>query len=305
MLAVPADGLGIEDKAATTGALLRAGIDIGDINTVRRHLSGIKGGQLAARAGRSITLAISDVCTPVEDDPAVIGSGPTAGDQTTFADALAVIERAGIVEQVPHVAIHHLKEGAAGRRSGPVAPDDPRLHAAAYWMTPGAPLRNLQAPRRVPWNRGRSVRGNEDRAARVQVLRDDLRYAFDACMIEIRERFIEYPQRRRREHDARHREPAPLPGRQGPGGLLARFRQCHARQRGINAGCRELASQARLIGKVFKAAELGLESVAVAEVTERGTEGLTIRTDRLAPPAHFALFRAEQTRKDAQQSRLA
>lgn len=134
MLAAPADGLTVDDKAATTATLLRAGLDIGDINVVRRHLSAIKGGQLAARAGRSITLAISDVCTPVEDDPAVIGSGPTAGDPTSFADALAAIERAGLSAAIPANVLHHLQAGAAGRRSGPVAPADPRLHGAAYWL---------------------------------------------------------------------------------------------------------------------------------------------------------------------------
>ena len=134
MLAVPADGLSVEDKAATTAALLRAGLDIGDINLVRRHLSAIKGGQLAARAGRSITLAISDVCTPVEDDPAVIASGPTAGDPTTFAQALAVVERAGLSNGIPPNVLFHLREGAANRRSGPIEPTDPRLHGAAYWL---------------------------------------------------------------------------------------------------------------------------------------------------------------------------
>jgi glycerate 2-kinase len=134
MLAAPADGLSIDDKSATTAALLRAGLDIGATNVVRRHLSSIKGGQLAARAGRSITLAISDVCTPVEDDPAVIGSGPTAGDPSSFGDALAVIERAGLADAIPANALRHLQEGAAGRRNGPVAPTDPRLHGAAYWL---------------------------------------------------------------------------------------------------------------------------------------------------------------------------
>ena len=134
MLAVPAAGLTIEDKAATTTVLLNAGLDIGDINTVRRHLSAIKGGQLAARAGRSITLAISDVCTPVEDDPAVIGSGPTSGDPSTFADALAIITTHGLTTQIPSAALQHLQAGAAGRVPGPVSADDAALRQAAYWV---------------------------------------------------------------------------------------------------------------------------------------------------------------------------
>lgn len=134
MLAVPADGLTIEDKAATTSALLRAGVDIGEANTVRRHLSAIKGGQLAARAGRTITLAISDVCTPVEDDPAVIGSGPTSGDPTSFADALAVIDRFDLRARVPAAVLRHLHAGVAGTVTGPAAPDNSALRQAAYWV---------------------------------------------------------------------------------------------------------------------------------------------------------------------------
>lgn len=134
MLAVPAAGLSIADKVGVTAALLRAGLDIGAINLVRRHLSGIKGGQLAARAGRSLTLAISDVSTPVEDDPVVIGSGPTVGDPTTFADALAVLERAGVRAAVPPAVIAHLEAGSEGRVAGPVAPGDSRLRSAAYWV---------------------------------------------------------------------------------------------------------------------------------------------------------------------------
>jgi hydroxypyruvate reductase len=134
MLAVPAGALTIADKAATTACLLRAGLDIASVNLVRRHLSAVKGGQLAARARRTITLAISDVCAPVEDDPMVIGSGPTAGDDTTFADALAVVTTHGLAGEIPAAALHHLREGVAGRVRGPVAPDDEGLREAGYWI---------------------------------------------------------------------------------------------------------------------------------------------------------------------------
>ncbi len=134
MLAVPAAGLTIADQAGTTTCLLRAGLDIGAVNVVRRHLSAIKGGQLAARAGRSLTLAISDVCTPVEDDPAVIGSGPTAGDPSSFADALDIVVRHGLEREIPAAALRHLENGAAGRVDGPVPPGDPALQQAAYWI---------------------------------------------------------------------------------------------------------------------------------------------------------------------------
>ncbi|MBM3528381.1 MAG: glycerate kinase [Alphaproteobacteria bacterium] len=88
----PAHGVSFADKQAVTRALLRSGANIGEINTVRKHLSRIKGGRLArlARPARVVTLAISDV---PGDDPATIGSGPTVPDSTTLADARAVAAR--------------------------------------------------------------------------------------------------------------------------------------------------------------------------------------------------------------------
>ena len=96
LLAAPAPGLTLEDKQAINRALLACGANITEMNAVRKHLSAIKGGRLAAAAApaRVVTLAISDV---PGDDPAVIGSGPTVPDRTTFADARALIARYGIV----------------------------------------------------------------------------------------------------------------------------------------------------------------------------------------------------------------
>ena len=92
----PAPGLTLEDKQAVNRALLASGATIGEMNTVRKHLSAIKGGRLAAASApaRVVTLAISDV---PGDDPAVIASGPTVADPTTFADARAILGRYGIV----------------------------------------------------------------------------------------------------------------------------------------------------------------------------------------------------------------
>ena len=123
LLAVPAEGLSIEDKIITARALMHAGAPIEDLNCVRKHLSAIKGGRLAAAAGRSLTLAISDVHGAVPDDPSVIGSGPTVADPTTFADALAVVREAGIVGQIPPEVIAHLERGA----DETPGPGDPRL----------------------------------------------------------------------------------------------------------------------------------------------------------------------------------
>ena len=98
----PAPGLSLADKQGLTRALLRSGADIGEINTVRKHLSRIKGGRLAAAAApaRILTLAISDV---PRDDPSVIASGPTVPDPTTLADARAVLDRRGI-KPIPAIA---------------------------------------------------------------------------------------------------------------------------------------------------------------------------------------------------------
>ena len=86
----PAAGLALEEKQAVTRALLRSGAAIGEINAVRKHLSRVKGGRLAARAhpAKLVTLAISDV---PGDDPAVIGSGPTVPDPTTLGEARAIV----------------------------------------------------------------------------------------------------------------------------------------------------------------------------------------------------------------------
>jgi glycerate 2-kinase len=108
LLALPVPGLTLADKQALGGALLRSGATIAEINCVRKHLSAIKGGRLAAAAApaRVVALMISDV---PHDDLAVIASGPTVADPTTFADALAVLGKYHIEE--PSAAIAHLRRG--------------------------------------------------------------------------------------------------------------------------------------------------------------------------------------------------
>lgn len=102
----------LEDLALTNATLLARGVTIHEMNTVRRHLSRIKGGQLAAACpGRVLTLAISDV---PKNDPATLGSGPTVPDPTTFGQALAVIERIGI-ENFPPVVVEHIRRGSQGK----------------------------------------------------------------------------------------------------------------------------------------------------------------------------------------------
>ncbi len=114
LLSLPAPGLTLSDKQAVNRALLKSGAAIGEMNCVRRHLSDIKGGRLAAAChpARVVTLLISD--TP-GDDPLNIASGPTVADPTTCADALAILDRYRI--ELPEVRLH-LASGR-GNRSSP------------------------------------------------------------------------------------------------------------------------------------------------------------------------------------------
>ena len=93
LMALPAEGVALEDKQQTVRRLLESGADIYELNTVRKHLSAIKGGRLAAAASGDVqTLAISDV---VGDDLSVIASGPTVPDASTFVQALTLLDRHG------------------------------------------------------------------------------------------------------------------------------------------------------------------------------------------------------------------
>jgi glycerate 2-kinase len=127
LLAAPAPGLTLSDKQAMNRALLACGANIGEMNTIRKHLSAIKGGRLAAAAApaRIITLAISDV---PGDDPAVIGSGPTVPDRTTFADARALVERYGITPP-PAVAARLRQDGDETPKPGSLPRSDFHLIA--------------------------------------------------------------------------------------------------------------------------------------------------------------------------------
>jgi glycerate 2-kinase len=125
LMAVPAEGVTLDDKRATTGRLLRAGADIHALNTVRKHLSAIKGGWLAARAGGACeALAISDV---VGDDPSVIASGPTVADASRFEDALDVLRRFGGEAAYPSAVVARLQRGAGGAVPETPKPGDARI----------------------------------------------------------------------------------------------------------------------------------------------------------------------------------
>ncbi len=114
LLPAPVAGVTLEDKQQVTRLLHACGATINEMNAVRKHLSRIKGGRLAqaCAAPALFSLIISDV---VGDPLDTIASGPTAPDPTTFADALAVLDRYRLTERTPPAVLVHLREGAAGR----------------------------------------------------------------------------------------------------------------------------------------------------------------------------------------------
>lgn len=123
LLTLPAEGLSIADMRAVTRELLRCGADIREINTVRKHLSAIQGGRLAAATrARVLALVVSDV---TGDDPMHIGSGPCAPDVTTFADALAVFAKYRI--EAPAAVRERLAAGARG-----AIPETPKPREALF-----------------------------------------------------------------------------------------------------------------------------------------------------------------------------
>jgi glycerate 2-kinase len=126
LLCLPGEGLSLSAKQAITRALLRSGAPVDQINTIRRHLSAIKGGRLAAAAhpARVTTLAISDV---VGDAPEAIGSGPTAPDQTVLTEAKAILARYGVPDP-----------GVGWSES--VKPEDARLAGSTYQLIASARL---------------------------------------------------------------------------------------------------------------------------------------------------------------------
>ena len=118
------DGVSLEEKQATTRELLASGATIHELNCVRKHLSGIKGGRLARllHPATSVNLILSDV---VGDDLGVIASGPTSPDESTYAQALEVLRNHGIEGRVPRAALEALEAGARGHREESPKPGDP------------------------------------------------------------------------------------------------------------------------------------------------------------------------------------
>jgi hydroxypyruvate reductase len=120
----PVDGVTLAEKQSLTKALLACGADIREMNTLRKHISRLKGGQLARAAApaRVFTLILSDI---VGDPLDAIASGPTVPDPTTYADALAILDKYRIREEIPSSIRTHLEAGATGKVSETPKPEDP------------------------------------------------------------------------------------------------------------------------------------------------------------------------------------
>jgi hydroxypyruvate reductase len=143
LLPAPAQGLRLEDKARATSLLMRAGANIHELNTVRKHLSRLKGGGLARQAApaRVRALVLSDV---VGDDLSTIASGPAAPDPTTFTDALRVLRLRGLLERVPKAVRAHLEAGEQGRLADTPKPGDPIFRRVRAHVV-GGNRRSLEA----------------------------------------------------------------------------------------------------------------------------------------------------------------
>ncbi len=154
LLLAPAEGLTLEDKQAVNSALLASGAPIDKMNTVRKHLSRVKGGQLAAAAypARMLCLMISDV---PGDDPGLIGSGPTVGEASTPIEARAVLERYKV--QVPGAVVLALKRG-----STVIPPGDIRLSRVENRIY-AAPLQSLAVAAALARSLGYEARILSDR----------------------------------------------------------------------------------------------------------------------------------------------
>ena len=141
LLSLPAPGIGLGDKQAVNRGLLRSGAPISDMNTVRKHLSALKGGRLAAAAAPAqvVTLVISDV---PGDDLSSVASGPTVPDPTTRQQALAILERYGI--EAPRPVLDHLARPEAETPK----PGDPCFGRARAKLV-ATPQKSLEAAARV------------------------------------------------------------------------------------------------------------------------------------------------------------
>ncbi len=152
LLVRPAVGLTLSDKTITNAVLLECGADILALNTVRKHISQIKGGWLVhhAQPATVVSLILSDV---IGDDMSVIGSGPTVADPTTFMDAWRVVEHYGIAPRLPQSVRAHLQKGVRGIRPETPKPGAP-IFSRVHNILIGSNRLALQAVREAAAHRG-------------------------------------------------------------------------------------------------------------------------------------------------------
>lgn len=131
LLVSPVEGITLDEKRLTTDLLLKSGADIVELNTVRKHISAVKGGKLARviAPARTLSLIVSDV---IGDKLDTIASGPTAPDLTTYKDAILVLQRRGIYEKAPRSVIEVLNLGAQGRINETPKDDDPVFRSVTH-----------------------------------------------------------------------------------------------------------------------------------------------------------------------------
>ncbi len=149
LLSLPAEGLTLQDKQQTSKSLLKSGATISEMNCVRKHLSAIKGGQLAAacKPAKVVTLLISDV---PGDDPSAIASGPTVADSTTFKDAISIIKKYNI--EAPESVTKHLQHA----EKETIKPGDSRLDNTEYRLI-ATPQMSLEAAASIARREGYEV----------------------------------------------------------------------------------------------------------------------------------------------------
>jgi glycerate 2-kinase len=124
LMPLPVSGLTLEDKQKTTQTLLECGATIHEINTIRKHISAVKGGKLAKASypGTLVTLILSDV---IGDDLDVIASGPTVPDRSTYADCMEIINKYDLIDKVPPIVSTYIKRGCSGIEPETPKPGDP------------------------------------------------------------------------------------------------------------------------------------------------------------------------------------
>jgi glycerate 2-kinase len=146
LLTAPAPPVSLRDKQKTTDLLLKVGADIYELNAVRKHISRLKGGQLAALAYPAVVVSL--ILSDVIDDPLdVIGSGPTAADRTTFGDALRVLSKYNLTRRVPRSVMARLEDGAKGLIPETPKPSD-NLFANVHNVIVGSNSLALDAARK-------------------------------------------------------------------------------------------------------------------------------------------------------------